>query len=335
MISYSIVLRTLGFGGEKYQALLDSIKAQSIQPAEFLVVIPHGYDLPKERLGLETFIRCDKGMVNQRVVGMNEAKGDYLLVVDDDVSFPEDFVEKLYNIMNRNEADIISPRLQEYFDIPTPSILKKTITFLSTGARISKARSRYAIRISRLGGSIHNANLSNNEIYLTQTGSGGCFFAKQKAIKQVNFENELWLEKNIAYAFPEDQVFFFKAFCIGIKTLYAHQLAYLHLDASAAVNDSKINVDKKTVKKHDSCRNMFIFWHRFQYSRIENVLWQKIVSLACIAWKVSFNLMLHMLFYGLRPSLWKCIAATWNGYIDGYKFIKSDEYKKLPKLPLL
>lgn len=332
MINYSIVLRTLGFGGEKYQALLDSIKAQTIQPSEFLVVIPHGYDLPDERLGIETFIRCDKGMVNQRVVGLNNAKGDYLLVVDDDVSFPKDFVEKLYNIMKRNEADIICPRLQESFAKPSPSVFQKTISLLSTGARTSNKESKYAIRISRLGGSIHNGNLSNNEIHLTQTGSFGCFLGSKKSLERVKFADELWMEKDTVYAFPDDQVFFYKAFCVGLKTLYAHQLPYLHLDASAAVNDSKINVDKKTIKKHDSSRNLFIFWHRFQYSRIKKNPWKTLISLACIGWKVSFNMMLHILFYGLRPSLWKCITATWNGYVDGYKFIKSNEYKKLPRI---
>ena len=42
-LSYSVVIRTLGNTGVKYQALLQSIKAQTIQPEEIIVLIPHVY----------------------------------------------------------------------------------------------------------------------------------------------------------------------------------------------------------------------------------------------------------------------------------------------------
>lgn len=51
--SYSVTIRTLGSAGEKYAATLDSIAKQKIKPEEVVVVIPYGYDLPKERLGYE------------------------------------------------------------------------------------------------------------------------------------------------------------------------------------------------------------------------------------------------------------------------------------------
>lgn len=51
---YSVYIRTLGKGGDKYQRLLDSIKKQTIQPLEVVVVLPYGYKKPKERLGYDT-----------------------------------------------------------------------------------------------------------------------------------------------------------------------------------------------------------------------------------------------------------------------------------------
>ena len=59
-LSYSVVIRTLGNTGEKYQALLQSIQAQTIQPEEIIVVIPHGYELDY-KLGSERVVYCDKG----------------------------------------------------------------------------------------------------------------------------------------------------------------------------------------------------------------------------------------------------------------------------------
>ena len=55
-MDYSIVIRTIGKAGEKYQALLNSIDRLEKKPCEVLVVLPRGYDKPKERLGYEKFI---------------------------------------------------------------------------------------------------------------------------------------------------------------------------------------------------------------------------------------------------------------------------------------
>lgn len=116
-VSYSICIRTLGTAGEKYARTLASIKAQIIQPEEVVIVIPHGYELPKERLGYERFVRCDKGMVRQRVVGFNEMKSEYTLALDDDLSFEPDFAERLIELSASQDADFVNPKI---IDIASP-----------------------------------------------------------------------------------------------------------------------------------------------------------------------------------------------------------------------
>ena len=98
-INYSVVIRTIGKAGDKYKALLNSIEKLNPSPIEIIVVIPEGYSLPKERIGnglKEKFIFSKRGMVEQRLRGIEEAKGEYLLICDDDISFDSDFVCKLY-----------------------------------------------------------------------------------------------------------------------------------------------------------------------------------------------------------------------------------------------
>ncbi len=94
--SYAVVIRTLGLGGEKYQALLNSIKEQTIQPKHLYVVIADGYPLPKEQLGIEEFLYTKKGMWHQRVYGLQYASSvddvEYILALDDDISFDPQFV---------------------------------------------------------------------------------------------------------------------------------------------------------------------------------------------------------------------------------------------------
>ena len=47
-IDYSVIIRTIGKAGEKYQNLLNSIAALVPQPKEVIVVLPEGYDEPAE-----------------------------------------------------------------------------------------------------------------------------------------------------------------------------------------------------------------------------------------------------------------------------------------------
>ena len=100
-LSYSVVIRTLGNTGVKYQALLQSIKAQTIQPEEIIVVIPHGYELDY-KIGSERVVYCEKGMVQQRAVGIAESSSEYSLICDDDIQFaPNIWLKNCINISYR------------------------------------------------------------------------------------------------------------------------------------------------------------------------------------------------------------------------------------------
>lgn len=70
MFSYSVAIRTLGKAGSKYQETLDSIAHQSLKPTSIYVYIPYNYALPEETIGIEKYIRCDKGMVSNFVFPM-------------------------------------------------------------------------------------------------------------------------------------------------------------------------------------------------------------------------------------------------------------------------
>ena len=117
-INYSVVIRTIGKAGEKYQKLLTSIERLEPKPIEVIVVLPEGYALPKERIGSgleETFIYCKKGMVEQRLVGIENAKGEYLFVCDDDVMFDKDFIQMLYKPQNKGIAKYLQLLLYLFY----------------------------------------------------------------------------------------------------------------------------------------------------------------------------------------------------------------------------
>ena len=108
-MNYTAVIRTLGRAGEKYQYLLNSLCSQTIKPAKILVYIAEGYPQPKESCGKEEYIYVKKGMVAQRALPYDEVETEYILFVDDDIYFPADSIEELFNALKENNADVVSP----------------------------------------------------------------------------------------------------------------------------------------------------------------------------------------------------------------------------------
>lgn len=202
---YSVVVRTLGTSAEKYCMLLKSIECQTVRPKEVLVVIPYGFTLPNYSIDNIKVIYTDKGMVNQRQVGIEEASSDYLLVLDDDIAFPEDFIERMFDKMQKYNADAISPNGGK---LPgrIPYGIDYWTYFLLGQKRYSRQKNRFYLRIGRTAGTIVNINMDAEEEHWSQTANFQCFFIKRDMALNVHFEDEKWLEFT-GYALPDDQVF--------------------------------------------------------------------------------------------------------------------------------
>lgn len=110
-MTYSVLIRTLGTAGEKYLQTLLAVADQTIKPQKIYVAIPYGYESPKETLGIETIIHTPKGMVAQRAYAFElvEPSVEWVLLLDDDVTFPNDFVERCFNVALQEHADVIVP----------------------------------------------------------------------------------------------------------------------------------------------------------------------------------------------------------------------------------
>ena len=181
---YSVVIRTLGNSGEKYQRLLQSIAKQTVKPEEIIVVIPDGYELDSQ-LGNERIVRCKKGMVTQRAIGIEAASSDFILVVDDDVEFEDDMVEKLYDYLVKNGLDCCLPMQGEpvkpdekTIDIKYPLSIRIRNGF--TGQMMtSRRKSKYLDVLTATAG--HKVYVNSNNLdscYLCTTACFQCFFIK-------------------------------------------------------------------------------------------------------------------------------------------------------------
>ena len=105
---YCVAIRTLGTAGERYQTLLNSLKNQTIVPKHIYVYIAEGYDLPKETIGIEEYIRTPKGMITQRSLPFEEIDTEYILFCDDDMYLPPLLVEKMFEGLEKQSGDSIA-----------------------------------------------------------------------------------------------------------------------------------------------------------------------------------------------------------------------------------
>lgn len=325
MFSYSIVIRTLGNTGEKYLQMLRAIERQSIKPCEIVVVIPEGYTLD-HALGYERVIHSKKGMVSQRAVGIAEAKGDYLLVLDDDLDFPPDFAEKMYQCLQEQQLDCVLTfgggfKISENTIPPKKTPLRKRLKTSIKRLRLaftgqafySHRKSQWFDTIASTGGHRTYVNCENG---LCQTGAFACFFIKSDKAKAVHFKEEAWLEQGSisAYAAYDDAVFYYKLYLQGGRIAYTHSTDFLHLDAAAG-RPARNRLTQKRIRLYTIARNRTIFWHRHIWSNRRNLH----TLLGGIYGMVNYAL--YSTTINLYPKNWPAIAAMFKGYGDAYRFI--------------
>lgn len=318
-IEYSVIIRTIGKAGEKYQNLLGSIARLEPQPQEVIVVLPEGYEEPAEKLGWETFYFSPKGMVAQRMYGVSVCTTPYALILDDDIAFEADFVQKLHEPIAMGLGGLSSGPLYSFLPVKGPKALLSAICGASAPTFFHKDR---YVSVLRTAGYSYNRHLESNRFYESQSLPWTCFYADIAALKQIALEDEVWLDAH-GYAAYDDQTMFYKAWLRGIKTIVVADAHYVHQDARTSTSGNKPVVIRCLA------RNRLIFWHRFIYSMERNALGR--------TWaRVCFS---YRLLWG---DIWSCvdrlrgryskedIQAERQAYRDGWAYVKSQEYLNLP-----
>lgn len=254
---YSIYIRSLGYGGEKYKKLLSSIASQTIKPKKVVIVLPYGCNRPKEKLGYEKFEYCERGMLKQRIYAIDNADTDYVLLLDDDVEFAPDFVEKEFYTMRKAEAECCIANMKNYTN--EKFSLKKMINSLLGHEVYTSRHDQYLYTINKSGGFVINKTVDTEHPVYSETGHGSNCLCKTEKIRAIHFEDEMWLEKS-GYALPDDQVMFYKLYLYGTKIAVCMNAYFKHLDA-ASTNDGKRYLRIAQAK----AGNYLIFWWRFIY----------------------------------------------------------------------
>lgn len=320
-MEYSVVIRTLGRAGEYYQRTLDSLKDQSIPPADVIVYIAEGYERPSETIGFEKYVAVPKGMVAQRSLDYNEVQTEYCLFLDDDVYLPPDAVEKMFNELAQYNAQVISPCTFANHKVPLKSKFLKSLT----GKEVCRIwGNKWAFKVLRTSGFSYNNN-PVRPVYESQSNAGPCFLCKKADFLKIRYSEELWLDKTY-YALPDDQVMFYKMYKKGLKILTSFDTGIVHLDAGSTIGQ---NPERSAKLIFSEYRNKLIFWHRFIY--LPEKSWAlKIWSIMAILYAYGVQFLKHSVFYFLGKK--SEAKSFWSGCVSGLDYIKSEEYKLLPRI---
>lgn len=310
--SYSIYIRTLGFGGTKYASLIQSISKQTYSPVEVVIVLPYGYTPPKERLGYERFAYCEKGMVKQRLFAIDDAKTEYILLLDDDVEFEAEFVEKEFRTMQNAKATCCIAQICKQAQ------KKRIIKILNQiiGSEVYRnTHDNFLTKINKAGGFIKNTNIDSSQPVYSQSGHGSNCLCKVQDLRDINFKEELWLEDS-GYALPDDQVMFYKLYLSGTSIAVCTDTYFRHLDA-ATTNDGKRYLKIAQAK----AGNYLIFWYRFIYPYTRG--FTRIYAIAAIIVRTFMDCFLYAIKCHNISAL-KSIYKGWRfaaSYIHNHKSI--------------
>lgn len=315
-MKYTVVIRTLGTAGEFYQCTLNSLIEQTIKPQAIIVYIAEGYAIPKETIGIEQYVYVKKGMVAQRALPYGEVKTEYILFLDDDVYLPPNGVERLYDAMIEHNANVISP---DVFHNAARSLKSELMMTISGRIRARRCDKTWGYKVMRNAG--YSYNKHPQDVMLSQTNAGPCFFCKKEDFLKIHFEEELWLDKQ-RYPLGEDQVMFYKMYRKGLRVLTSYNNGVIHLDAGSTM----MSEDKTLALIFSDFRFKTIFWHRFIWQCEKNIL-LKLWSIVCIIYTFGFAMGISLL-----KGEWKIFRLKRDAIKDGIAFLRSESYKKLPRI---
>ncbi|WP_040194500.1 glycosyltransferase family 2 protein [Clostridium culturomicium] len=311
-MEYSICIRTLGRGGENYKKLANSINNLSIKPKEVLIVIPKGYELPKDKIEGSTIVFSEKGMLLQRIIGYEKASAEYVLLLDDDVEFEPAMIEKLSKPVLEGKSALSFPIYEEL--LPQKGI-KWAVSALTLSAIPSlNDKSKY-VKILPSGGYMYNRNYSNTDGWLySESAPGMCVFGERQALININLRDELWVEKS-SYPLREDAVLIYKAFLKHYEAVGVENIEIEHLDTGSSENNRNIKAAYATTLNH------IIFWHRFIFKERKNIFKKIIAALAIGYWSISITAYFIIKLAASRD--FTTFKASIKGIASGFKYITS------------
>lgn len=318
MLTYSVAIRTLGKSVETLKIELESLHSQTVKPEKIIIYLARGYQKPDLEVGIEQYVFVDKGMLTQRALPYDEISSDCLLLLDDDVAFENDAIEKVLILMESNNADCIAFDTFQCHKMSLKSKIRAGISNL-VFPRFNK---KWAFKIHS-NCSFSYINNPGHECYPSMSAAGPASLWKKRTFTNLHVEHERWID-NLDFAYGEDAVTFYKLYLNGGKLMVAFDSGVLNLDAKTSSGQFHENVKRyKTISKANIIR-----WHRTQYLP-ENLKYKAILKSIPFWFKLTWQLGV-LVTLAISTRYRKAPGSFLKGISEGLNYIKSPEYKNIP-----
>lgn len=312
MLSYSIVIRTLGTAGDIYRQELESIRIQTIQPERVVVHIAEGYPKPGFTIGDEEYVWVEKGMIAQRTLPYNEIESSCILMLDDDVLLAPDSAERLLKALFEKEADCVGA---DVFQNHKMGLGMKIYAAL-TNMVFPHWNQKWAFKIHRNGSFSYN-NCPSQSFYWSQSCGGPAMMWRKEAYERIHLEDEKWLD-SLGFAYGDDALETYKLYRNGGRLGVLYDSGIQNLDAGTSSTAFRKSPERIYVRTKAS----FMIWWRSIYRNGKDTAWSRFLAAAAFGVKTIW----------LIPVM--CVAGKigsyFRGLYDGWKAVHTAEFQALP-----
>lgn len=318
MLTYSIAIRTLGTGGEKFREELLSIARQTIQPERLIVYIAEGYSRPGFTIGNEEYVWVKKGMMAQRILPYDEISSDCIMMLDDDVRLSPDSAERMLKAMEKYDADCVGA---DTFRNQNMTIRNKVYAAL-TNLVFPHYSSRWAFIIHRNGSFSYN-NRPVKSFYWSQSCAGPASLWRKNTYEQLRMEDELWLDE-LGFTYGDDMLEFYKLHANGFRLGILYDSGIENLDGCSSSHAFRKSRERMYIRTKAS----FIIWWRTCFrsgNTPDSVRWSAAI---CFALK-TFWLFFVVCGAAVATRKFHMVPSYVSGWRDGWSFVHSATYKAI------
>lgn len=320
MLTYSIAIRTLGTGGEKYREELLSIRKQTVKPERVVVYIAEGYPRPEYSVGDEEYVWVKKGMMSQRVLRYDEINSDCILMLDDDVRLAPDSAEKLLRAMEENDADCVGADVFRNHDMTAGSKIFAAVTGLVVPHRSSK----WAFKM-RSNGSFSYNGKPEDRCYSSQTCGGPAVLWRKDAFTRLQMEDELWLD-GLGFPYNEDTLMSYKLYLNGGRLYVLYGAGTDNLDGATSSGAYRRSPDRIRIRTMAS----FMVWWRTCYRNGTDTPYTRFIAGSAFALKALWTVpvMAAASLVTLNPRM---LPSYFKGLADGWRAVHDPSFTALGK----
>jgi len=327
---YSIAIRTLGTAGEKFRHELESIACQTVKPDRVVVYVAEssGVKFHDGCFCGEEYRYVKKGMVAQRALRYDEIDSEYILLLDDDVELAPDSAEKMLKTIVEKGADCVGADVFENHNMPVMSKWWAVMTNLV----MPHYDAKWGLKIHSNGSFSYLSHPAGQSVIRTQKVDGPCVMWKKSALMRLRWEDELWMDSLSEFAYGDDTVESYKLFVNGGNLWLMYDCGVSYLNAKTASMSYHHTHKKYYVRSLMS----FCIWWRTIYevecqlkTRNDAPIYGKFTTIIAFAFKWLWLLLINILAVVALMDI-RIPYYYIKGTVDGWQFVHSDEYYRIP-----